>query len=988
MAKDNPWLALSTYEEKDKDKFRGREQDTANMLKMLQQNEYVVCYAASGDVKSSMINAGVCPAMRKLGYYPVKIVFSSDEFEGINVPRKEDNKINFDTFILRKIEELTSQLKFEVDDQFSSFPSTLSSNLWWKLRTQSVQIPFGEYDYIPVLIFDQFEEVLRAKWRNDFFSWLEELSADECPDYIYNQLSKHEVIPSQKKFKAIFSMRYEYVGELDYWCSQRHFIPQMMRSRYFLKPLSRSQALEIISKQELPTKLKEKFAKEATNILDNINKDTSTQIDSDEVPAVILSLVCHILYEKWSFDSDYPINSMGINTVIYEYYMEEIQSIGIPDLERRLIENALISAEGNRLRIHLSDSRLTSINFKTYIDKNRDKNLLSAHIIKMNEEYVEFTHDRLAESIIINKKEEDNKIKRISTYSKIRFASFFILFSSLITLCFVCAQKFKSTEIVANGDLQQSIEIQDSTVSQPIIINDINDNLVDYDWYNATSVELSSTIHACPNKQIYCYGNVILMNGNLRYASNSESLAFYFPFLKNINIGISLNKNVQDVYVLYPENLQFVLLSNPYTIIHVPYGSTYKCINNVAFQKVHFVEMSFFETLYERLKYEACTMHTHLFGVEEFTINSFFLGIILAFCLIIWFIKVRKAYMTKRSLAALVLLYVAMGVISTILYLELYCLDFNFGLTGFNIAIPLILIILVEGTRYLFDKKYSLYKDKAKVCIVYHSTEGKQFAQKLSNELILHKTFHESDILLDMTMLHHGQFKEEIFINHVSSVKNVIGIITDEDLSDESSDRYSFLLGKCKTLHPVLYTSKEPSIEQAETIIYKYRKTNTFQLEILGNDNGIGNLSRIYGSFVFPTNGLLKKIYDLCDRIDNSSFHPTKGLSIGCLVLYLGIWLIVGIVESVVTKEWVIAVYVSWIIIIILYGALFKKLYYLKKNKQLLYWNILIFISGLSSNILLTDSIDIAIYISASFQLIFNLGVYCITRFQLRKMKR
>ena len=60
----------------------------------------------------------------------------------------------------------------------------------------------------------------------------------------------------------------------------------------------------------------------------------------------------------------------------------------------------------------------------------------------------------------------------------------------------------------------------------------------------------------------------------------------------------------------------------------------------------------------------------------------------------------------------------------------------------------------------------------------------------------------------------------------------------------------------------------------------------------------------------------------------------------------------------------------------------------IKKNKQLLYWNILIFISGLSSNILLTDSIDIAIYISASFQLIFNLGVYCITRFQLRKMKR
>ena len=68
MAKNNPWLALSTYEEKDKDKFKGREQDTQNMLKMLQQNEYVICYAASGDGKSSLINAGVWGHLKKRVY--------------------------------------------------------------------------------------------------------------------------------------------------------------------------------------------------------------------------------------------------------------------------------------------------------------------------------------------------------------------------------------------------------------------------------------------------------------------------------------------------------------------------------------------------------------------------------------------------------------------------------------------------------------------------------------------------------------------------------------------------------------------------------------------------------------------------------------------------------------------------------------------------------------------------------------------------------
>ena len=51
MANNNPWLALSTYEEKDKDKFKGREKDTENVITMLQQSECVVCYAASGDGK-------------------------------------------------------------------------------------------------------------------------------------------------------------------------------------------------------------------------------------------------------------------------------------------------------------------------------------------------------------------------------------------------------------------------------------------------------------------------------------------------------------------------------------------------------------------------------------------------------------------------------------------------------------------------------------------------------------------------------------------------------------------------------------------------------------------------------------------------------------------------------------------------------------------------------------------------------------------------
>lgn len=846
---NNPWLALSTYEEKDKDKFKGREQDIKNMLKMLQQNEYVICYAASGDGKSSLINAGVCPEMRKIGYYPIKIVFSSDEYEGINIPMKEDNKIDFDACILKKIEESTNQIDFEVDDQFSSLPSSLSSYLWWKLRTQTIQMAYGEFDYIPVLIFDQFEEILRAKWKGEFFAWLEELTSDECPDIIYQAVSDHEMLPSLKKYKVIFSMRYEYVGELDYWCSQRHFIPQMMRGRYFLKPFTRKQALEIITDQELPQNLEEKFCQEATNILENINRDSTKPLGYDEVPAVVLSLVCHILFEKWSFDLDFLIDNTGINSVIYEYYMEEIRSIGIPDEERRHIENTLISPEGNRLRIHISDSRLKSIGFNSYLDKSTKKNLLSAHIVKMNDEYVEFTHDRLAESILINRKEEDKKINKISTYSKIRFGVFFLIFGALLFSCFYFAQKFKSTSVVEDSSQEHQVENRDSIPSLNIVINDINDDLGKYDWDNATSVELASNIHACPRKNVYCYGNVIVLNRYFGYAKNAEKIVLYPHF--NHSFYLYLNKDVKDIYIFHPDDLGAIKLSNPYTIVHVPYGSTKTCISNDAFKNVHFVEMSLLETLYEKLKHEVSIQHFHPIGMDDISINLFMVGIVMFLIIIFFIIKTSKANMSSRNTVLLILMYVCMIAISTFLYLELYWLEIlkTIGLEGFNISYPILFVFLVELLRYRLDRKYSLYTDKAKVCIVYYSNEGKQIAQKLRNDLINHTNFIDSDILLNMTILHHGHFNEDVFLKNIVATKKVIAIITDSDSNYNDNNRYFTLLGKCKYFLPVIISKSNAISQYVQQMLLEY-KNKTYPAVCSDKNYNIDFITQIHKSLL------------------------------------------------------------------------------------------------------------------------------------------
>ena len=60
----NPYI-IGPYGENDSFKFFGREKELECMYRSFQQNDYLVCYAVSGEGKSSILNAGLFPEMRK-----------------------------------------------------------------------------------------------------------------------------------------------------------------------------------------------------------------------------------------------------------------------------------------------------------------------------------------------------------------------------------------------------------------------------------------------------------------------------------------------------------------------------------------------------------------------------------------------------------------------------------------------------------------------------------------------------------------------------------------------------------------------------------------------------------------------------------------------------------------------------------------------------------------------------------------------------------
>lgn len=452
MRNKNPWLALSTYEEKDEHSFFGRDEDIDRMFAMIQQNESVVCYSASGDGKSSLINAGLCPKLRRNDMFPVKVMFTSNDFN--------NSRPDFDETIAKRIHQAIQDYQNLMDEEikdigivrpgnylFVKLPEykdfDLPNDMWVSLRTHKIKDPFGGNILTPVLIFDQFEEIFRSSWKAEFFNWLERLSSDVCPEDVVGSLSeKTDNLPSRKLFKLLFSMRYEYVGELDYWCSQRNFIPQMMRNRYFLKPLNTENAISIIKSMadikseseqnqnvvddSVLNSISDKLSEKAEVIVEKIKKSNANNSsaaapnDSDEVSAIALSLVCHVLYDNLENDESFSLDDNDkleriINNGIYNYYDEQLDAIEVPQQVREAIEEVL-SPNNDRPRIPATLPRLQEIHIEEYIYEKKDENgnakpnLISTHILKKesvdNVNYIEFIHDRLVLAIAEHKEEE------------------------------------------------------------------------------------------------------------------------------------------------------------------------------------------------------------------------------------------------------------------------------------------------------------------------------------------------------------------------------------------------------------------------------------------------------------------------------------------------------------------------------------------------------------------------------------------------------
>lgn len=432
----NPWLGLKSYSEGLT--LYGRDKEIEDLSQKILYNTQTVIYGKSGIGKSSLLKAGVCPILRRHNYFPVYVRFVHEE-----------GQISYAQQIFSAIEESLRRLKVEdlsasndeiykiepgyKEEVVPAYDSSQEETMWEYFHRHRFYYQSSDdsaQEIMPVLIFDQFEEIFTLQKNvdlvNDFFDELANLLNNVCPNYLLaptieenisatvstkNSLIKRGVVHTnyrrdyidETNLHIVISLREDYLSYLERNITH---IPSLKHNRYCLLPLSEDQAAEVIM-QPLPGMISETVAKE---IISKVTGVPFVDFEIDDKPTIevnsaILSLFMSELYEKKPIESktiDQSLIAEFGDNIIQGFYERTISHISEDCAE--YLENKLITKDGKRDSIYKS----YVINEKKF--KESDIEFLKEKRILREFPWndgtrIEFIHDILC-PIIVKRREE------------------------------------------------------------------------------------------------------------------------------------------------------------------------------------------------------------------------------------------------------------------------------------------------------------------------------------------------------------------------------------------------------------------------------------------------------------------------------------------------------------------------------------------------------------------------------------------------------
>jgi len=402
----NPYIGPAPFRQGDRHLFFGRRSEVESLVAAVVAWREVLFYAPSGAGKTSLLNAGLTPALTEKGYEVLPIARVSAIADG----GSGNVSGGGNPFTL-------SVLSYLGGGAEAPEGATLASHL----------APAGVAETAPresdqprprVLILDQFEEILNPgpspeyrEARRDFFAQL------------------GEAIQGDPLLRVLFVLREDRIAGLDPYA---HFLPNRLRARRRMEHLSREQALAAIRS---PAELGRcPFAPGvAEELLDNLRQERipgqEELVLGEHVEPLQLQVVCYRLWEGLGGDGA-PENrpsaitladlqrSGDVDQALDAYYTEAIERVarqsGVAEPEvRRWIEGKLITASGIRDQVSW-EAAVRGTPFEAVVS-----HLEGAHLLRREEVrggiWYEIVHDRFVQPILeSNRRHTPDSIRRLA----------------------------------------------------------------------------------------------------------------------------------------------------------------------------------------------------------------------------------------------------------------------------------------------------------------------------------------------------------------------------------------------------------------------------------------------------------------------------------------------------------------------------------------------------------------------------------------------
>jgi hypothetical protein len=365
LSADCPWPGLKSYNEDDQEYFFGRGDEITELVWHVRRNTLTVVFGASGTGKTSLIQAGVFPVLRRNGLTPLRIRL----LHGGNLI-----------------------------EQVRSLAGLTGDTLWEGFH----RLAAGRSE--PVIMFDQFEELFTlGEGRPESEQFLEELSEvieNYYPKKIRERLDRNEQLGfdhNHQRYHVVLVLREDFVWRLD---GLRARMPSIMRERFVLEPFNEEEAIEAV----------EKPGKEIldSEVAQRIVAFAVGPGGSAVVEPAILSLLCRELSKRIAPAGRISAHELkgDSETIISDFWEKSI--VGLPAASRKavreFIEDRLVSPNGFRT----AWPRKELARHNDAVEQLIDGRILRAEL-RFGSSHLELTHDVLTN--VVSRSRDSRKEK-------------------------------------------------------------------------------------------------------------------------------------------------------------------------------------------------------------------------------------------------------------------------------------------------------------------------------------------------------------------------------------------------------------------------------------------------------------------------------------------------------------------------------------------------------------------------------------------------